>query len=70
MEVLPNVGLNKIKKKMAAKISENVTALHHGLAHNEHKNIIAVSKITFLGSGNSVMMFPKVIYLPLLTSGT
>ena len=23
---------------MAAKISENVTALHHGLAYNEHEN--------------------------------
>ena len=27
------------KKKMVAKISENVTALHHGFAYNEHKNI-------------------------------
>ena len=34
--------LLKIKKKMAAKISENVTTLHHGLAYNEHKNIISV----------------------------
>ena len=25
-----------------AKISENVTTLHHGLAYNEHKNIISV----------------------------
>ena len=51
---------------MAAKICENVTIVHHGLALNEHKNIIYVSKITFLGSGNSVIMFPKVIYLRLL----
>ena len=35
--------LLKIKKnKMAAKISENVATLHHGLAYNEHKNIISV----------------------------
>ena len=27
----------KFKNKMAAKISENVTTLRHGLAHNEHK---------------------------------
>ena len=27
---------------MAAKISENVTTLHHVLAYNEHKNIISV----------------------------
>ena len=27
---------------MAAKISENVTALHHGLAYNEQKNTISV----------------------------
>ena len=27
---------------MAAKISENVTTSHHGLAYNEHKNIISV----------------------------
>ena len=27
---------------MAAKISENVTTLHHDLAYNEHKNIISV----------------------------
>ena len=32
----------KFKNKMAAKISENVTTLHHGLAYNEHKNIISV----------------------------
>ena len=25
---------------MAAKISKNVATLHHGLAYNEHKNII------------------------------
>ena len=36
-----------IKNKMAAKICENFTTVHHGLAHNEHKNIILVSKITF-----------------------
>ena len=64
---LPHAKLNfffphpKIKKKMAAKISKNVTNLHHDLAYNEHENIILVSKITFLESGNSVMMFPKVI---------
>ena len=34
---------------MAAKICENVTTVHHGLAHNEHKNIISVSEITFFG---------------------
>ena len=34
--------LLKIQKKMAAKISENVTILHHGLAYNKHKNIISV----------------------------
>ena len=27
---------------MAAKISENVTTLHHGLAYNEHTNILSV----------------------------
>ena len=32
----------KLKNKMATKISENVTTLHHGLAYNEHKNIISV----------------------------
>ena len=31
-----------LKNKMAAKISENVTTLHHGLAYNEHKNTISV----------------------------
>ena len=35
----------KFKNKMAAKICENVKTVHHGLAHNEHKNIISVSKI-------------------------
>ena len=55
---------------MAAKISENVTLLHDGLAYNEHKNIISVSTITFLGVGNSVKMFLKIIQLPLLNSGT
>ena len=40
---------SKLKNKMAAKISENVTTLHDGLAHNEHKHIISVSTITFLG---------------------
>ena len=52
---------SKFKNKMAAKICENVPTLHHGLGHNEHNNIISVFKITFLGSGNSVMMFLKVI---------
>ena len=33
---------SKLKNKMAAKISENVTTLHHGLAYNEDKNIISV----------------------------
>ena len=33
---------SKFKNKMASKISENVTTLHHGLAYNEHKNIISV----------------------------
>ena len=33
---------SKFKNKMAAKISENVTILHRGLAYNEHKNIISV----------------------------
>ena len=37
---------------MAAKICENVTTVHHGLAQNEHKTIISVSKISFFGSGN------------------
>ena len=46
---------------MAAKIYENITTVHHGLVHNEQKNIISVSKITILESGNSVMMFSKVI---------
>ena len=32
----------KLKNKMAAKISENAITLHHGLAYNEHKNIISV----------------------------
>ena len=32
----------KFKNKMAAKISENVTTLHHGFVYNEHKNIISV----------------------------
>ena len=27
----------EFKNKMAAKISENVTTLHHGLAYNENK---------------------------------
>ena len=31
-----------LKNKMAAEISKDVTALHHGLAYNEHKNIISV----------------------------
>ena len=35
---------------MAAKITENVTTLHHGLPHNEHRNIISMSKKTFLMS--------------------
>ena len=34
--------LTKIQKQNAAKISENVTTLHHGLAYNDHKNIISV----------------------------
>ena len=55
---------------MAAKISENVTISDHGLAYNEHKNSIFVSTITFLGLGNSATIFPKVISLPLLNSGT
>ena len=33
---------SKFKNKMAAKISENVTTLHHGLAYNELKNITSV----------------------------
>ena len=33
---------SKFKNKMAAKISENDTTLHYGLAYNEHKNIISV----------------------------
>ena len=33
---------SKFENKMAAKISENVTTLHNGLAYNEHKNIILV----------------------------
>ena len=36
-----------LKNKVAAKICENVTTVHHGSAHNENKNIISVSKITF-----------------------
>ena len=32
----------KFENKMAAKISENVTIFHQGLAYNEHKNIILV----------------------------
>ena len=31
--------LSKFKNKMAAKICDNVTTVHHGLAHKEHKNI-------------------------------
>ena len=34
---------SKFKNKMDAKISWNVTTLHHGLAYNEYKNIISVS---------------------------
>ena len=34
--------LLKIQKQNGRQISENVTALHHGLAYNEHKNIISV----------------------------
>ena len=33
---------SKFKNKMAAKINENDTTLHHGLAYNVHKNIISV----------------------------
>ena len=33
----------KFKNKMAGKICKNVTTVHHGSAHNEHKNIISVS---------------------------
>ena len=29
---------------MAAKISENVTTLHHGLAYNEHKTLFRCIK--------------------------
>ena len=50
----------KFKNKMATEICENFTTIHHGLAHNEHKKSFLL-KITFLGSGNSVMMFLKVI---------
>ena len=46
---------------MAAKICGNVTTVDHGLVHNEQKNIIWCPKMTFLGSGNRVMMFQKVI---------
>ena len=31
---------------MAAKISKNVTTLHHGLAYNEHKTLFRVLKPT------------------------
>ena len=37
--------------KMAAKIYENVTTVHHSLAHNEHKNIILMFKEHFWGQG-------------------
>ena len=34
---------------MAAKICGNVTTVHHGLAHNEHKKHHLVSKMTIFG---------------------
>ena len=40
---------------MAAKISKNVTTLHHGLAYNEHNNIISVYIPTGLYSDSSIV---------------
>ena len=42
---------------MAAKISENVTTLHHGLAYNYHHFDVYNN---ILWSGNSVTIVPKV----------
>ena len=66
---------SKYKNKMATKISENVTTLHHGLAHNENKkhyfgvtnNIFGLREFSYYVSEGYISTIVKQWRLNLIT---